>query len=97
MDVPITRRLVLIYDFIEADDIVERRAPHRPAHIAQIREALADGRVLLAGALGDPPHGGLLVFDVEDEAEVERFAQADPYVTSGLVASWRVEPWSLVA
>jgi uncharacterized protein len=97
MDVPITRRWVLIYDFIEADDILERRAPLRPAHIQQIRDGLADGRVLMAGALGDPPHGGMLVFDVEDPAEVERFAQADPYVTGGLVASWRVEPWSLVA
>jgi uncharacterized protein YciI len=97
MDVPITKRWVLIYDFIEADDIVERRAPFRPEHIAQIRDGLANGSVLLAGALGDPPSGGLLVFDVEDPAEVERFAQADPYVTGGLVASWRVEPWALVS
>jgi uncharacterized protein len=97
VDVPITRRLVLIYDFIEADDIVERRAPHRPAHIAQIREGLADGRLLMAGALGDPPHGGMLVFATDDETEIESFARADPYVTEGLVASWRIEPWSLVA
>ena len=97
MDVPITRRWVLIYDFIEVDDIVERRAPHRPAHIDQIREWLADGRLLQAGALGDPPHGGMLVFDVEDPAVVEDFARADAYVTGGLVASWRVEPWALVA
>jgi uncharacterized protein len=53
--------------------------------------------VLMAGAIGDPPNGGLVVFDVEDPAEVERFAQADPYVTNGLVASWRVEPWALVS
>jgi uncharacterized protein YciI len=38
-----------------------------------------------------------LIFDVEDPAEVERFARADPYVTNGLVASWRVEPWSVVS
>jgi uncharacterized protein YciI len=97
VDVPITRRLVLLYEFVEGDDIVERRAPYREAHIGQIREWSADGRVLMAGALGDPPRGGLLVFDVEDPAEVESFARADPYVTNGLVASWRIEPWSVVS
>jgi len=97
MDVRITRRLVLLYEFVEIDDIVERRAPYREAHIGQIREWLADGRVLMAGALGDPPHGGLLIFDVEDPDEVERFAREDPYVINGLVASWRVEPWSVVS
>jgi uncharacterized protein len=96
LDVQITNRWVLIYDFVEADDIIERRAPHRPGHIGLIREWLADGRLLDAGALGDPPHGGLLVFDVDDPAVAEQFARADPYVTGGLVASWRVEPWSLV-
>jgi uncharacterized protein YciI len=97
MDVPITKRWILIYEFIEADDIVERRKPYRPEHIQQIRDGLADGSILMAGATGDPPNGGLLVFDVEDPTEIERFAQADPYVVNGLVASWRVEPWALVS
>jgi hypothetical protein len=29
--------------------------------------------------------------------QVESFAQADPYVTSGLVTAWRVEPWNVVS
>jgi uncharacterized protein YciI len=95
VDVPITRRLVLLYDFVEGD-VVALRAPHRPAHVELVREWLADGSLLMAGALGDPPAGAVLVFAVEDPAEVERFARADPYVTNGLVESWRVEPWSLV-
>jgi uncharacterized protein YciI len=31
-----------------------------------------------------------------DPAVAVAFAQADPYVTNGLVTSWRVEPWALV-
>jgi hypothetical protein len=27
---------------------------------------------------------------------VERFAQSDPYVTSGLVRRWEVQPWAVV-
>jgi len=48
----------------------------------------------MAGPLGDPPHGAAIVF--ADPAEAETFAQSDPYVTCGLVTSWRVEPWTLV-
>jgi uncharacterized protein YciI len=51
---------------------------------------------LMAGALGDdPPHGGLLVFT--DAADASAFAHADPYVSSGLVRDWRVEPWQVVS
>lgn len=96
MEVSVTRRHLLLYDYVE-EDVVARRAPHRPAHIALVREALADGRLLMAGALGDPPHGGLLVFASDDPGDAARFAEADPYVTSGLVRAWRVEPWDVVS
>src|SRR5205809_338783 len=82
-------------DYVE-DDVVERRAPHRPAHIGMVREALDDGRLLMGGALGeDPPHGGLLIF--RERADAEAFANADPYVSSGLVRAWRLEVWQVVS
>jgi uncharacterized protein YciI len=87
-------RYALFYDYVE--NIVERRAPHRPAHLALLEEWRADGRLLMGGALGDPPHGGLIVFDVDDESVVEQFAAADPYVLAGLVTARRVEPWHVV-
>ena len=92
MEVPITRRQALFYDYV-SEDLVERRAPHRPAHIALVREWMADGRLLMGGALGDPPHGALLVF----ASGAERFVELDPYVSSGIVTAWRVEPWSVVS
>jgi uncharacterized protein YciI len=95
MEVTVTKRHALIYEYVD-DNVLERRAPHRAAHIAMVREGLADGRLIMAGALGDdPPHGGLLVF--AERADAEAFAEADPYVTSGLVRSWRVEPWQVVS
>jgi hypothetical protein len=96
MEVPVTRRHLLVYEYVE-EEVVARRAPHRAAHIALVREGLAAGRILMAGALGDPPHGGALVFASEDPADAARFAEADPYVTSGLVRAWRVEPWDVVS
>jgi uncharacterized protein YciI len=84
---------LLFYDYVE--DIVERRAPHREAHLAHAR-TYKDGRLVAGGAVGDPPHGGVLVFRVDDAAEVEAFAREDPYVREGLVTAWRVEPWNVV-
>jgi uncharacterized protein YciI len=84
----------LFYDYVE--NIVERRAPHRPAHLALLEEWRADGRLVMGGALGEPPHGALIVLDVDDESVVQRFVDADPYVQAGLVTGWRAEPWHVV-
>jgi uncharacterized protein len=89
-----TRYQALIYDYVE--NALEARAPHRDAHLEKIRSAVDDGRLHMAGALGDPPHGGLLVFNGEDPGPAERFAADDPYVTGGVVTAWRIEPWTVV-
>jgi uncharacterized protein len=86
------RHLLLTYDY--PADVLERRAPHRPAHLALVEEWKADGRLLLGGAVGDPPRGGLLLFSAD--ADVEAFVAADPYVAHGVVLDHRVEPWNLV-
>ena len=83
----------LFYDY--PADVLERRAPHREAHLGMAREHKQDGRLLMGGALGDPPHGALLVFRASRE-EVEAFAAADPYVVNGVATAWRVEPWNVV-
>lgn len=84
---------VLFYDYVP--DILERRGPHREGHLARLREWAASGRMVAAGALGDPPHGAAIVFSVGDPAEIDDFVAGDPYVTAGLVTAWRVEPWAL--
>lgn len=86
---------VLLYDYVP--NVVERRAPFRPAHLELYREWQAGGRLVMGGAIGDPPHGAIIVFEVESAAEVEEFAQADPYVQNGIVTARRVEPWAVVS
>lgn len=86
------KRHLLLYEYVE--DILERREPFRAEHLAAIRAGKDDGRILMAGPLGDPPHGGALLF--VDQSAAEAFANADPYVTNGLVTRWRVELWTLV-
>ena len=85
---------LLFYDYVE--DIVERRAPHREAHLGRARDALARGELLMAGALADPVDGAVFVFQGDDAGAPEQFARDDPYVQNGLVTSWRVRPWNVV-
>jgi uncharacterized protein YciI len=85
---------VLHYDYV--DDIVDRRGPHREAHLALIQQWHGDGRIVMAGAVGDPPTGGLFVLRVDDPTDVEAFVAADPYIDAGLVTAHRVEPWTVV-
>jgi uncharacterized protein len=85
---------LLFYDYVP--DIVERRGPHRAAHIAHARAAEGRGELILAGALADPLDGGVLLFRGDSPAAAEAFAQVDPYVVNGLVARWRVREWTTV-
>jgi uncharacterized protein len=77
-------------------DYVERRAQYRNDHLLLAWESAARGELILGGALTDPVDGAVLLFKADSAAIVEGFAQNDPYVRNGLVASWRVRPWMTV-
>ena len=85
---------LLFYDVV--DNYAERRAPFRKDHIAHAKAAFARGELVLAGALANPVDGTVLLFKGDSPAAAEAFAKADPYVTNGLVAKWRVREWTTV-
>lgn len=78
------------------DDYGHRRTPYREDHLRLVREAHARGELALAGALGEPPDGALLIFRGDSAAVAEQFAARDPYVFNGIVTGWRVRPWNVV-
>ncbi len=84
----------LFYEY--GDNAVERRAPHRQAHLQLAGEFVDAGRLLLGGAFSEPVDGALLVFECRDRAEVEDFVRRDPYVTNGVATAWRIRPWTVV-
>jgi uncharacterized protein YciI len=85
---------LLLYEYVE--DMAARRGPHREAHLERIRAEQRAGHVVMAGALGDPPSGGAIVFRGVSREVVEAFAQADPYTEAGLILARRIELWTLV-
>lgn len=87
-------RLLLTYDYV--DDILERRGPYREEHLAGAAREVELGRLLTAGAVGDPPSGALFVWAAGTEDAIAAFVAADPYVTAGLVTGHDVRPWNVV-
>jgi uncharacterized protein YciI len=85
---------LLLYEYVE--DMAERRGPYREGHLERIRAERDAGRVVMAGALGNPPSGAAIVFRGVEREEIEQFVDDDPYVQAELVRAWRIEPWNLV-
>jgi uncharacterized protein len=83
---------LLLYTYVE--NMLERRAPHRQAHLDRITAERDAGHVILAGALGDPPTGGAITFRGVPRDHVEQFAAGDPYVQAGLVTAQSIELWN---
>lgn len=82
---------ILTYDYTA--DYLERRTEFRSAHLQLAWDAQARGELQLAGVLAEPVDGALFWFEADSPAVIEAFVAADPYVSAGLVASWRIRPW----
>ena len=78
------------------DGIDKLREPYRAEHLSRLWAEADAGRVLLAGGAGDPVSEGIIVWDVEDPSVIDAYAQADPYMTAGLITSYDVVPWRTV-
>jgi uncharacterized protein len=79
------------------EDYVSRRAEFREAHLEKAWKASQRGELVLGGALANPVDGAVLLFKGDSPEVAERFARADPYVTSGAVKRWYVREWTTVA
>lgn len=89
----------------DRDGSLDRRAAARPAHLARLQQLVDAGRLLVAGPCpaidgNDPGPAGftgsviIAEFETLDEATV--WAQADPYVESGVFSTLDVRPFRKV-
>ncbi len=62
-----------------------------PGHLEHLRALRREGRLRVAGALGDE-EGYLDLFEARDRLEAERLARASPLVEEGL-AAWMLREW----
>jgi uncharacterized protein YciI len=64
------------------------------AHFAYLKQATADGKVILAGPCMAPPYLGIVVFDAKNAGEAKAFMEGDPAVKAGVFKA-NVYPFSL--
>jgi len=81
---------------------LEKRMTVRPAHVARLQTMQDEGRLLLAGPFPavdavDPGEAGftgsLIVAEFSSLQAAKDWANADPYVASGVYADVRVQPF----
>ena len=54
------------------------------AHYARLKQALADGVLILAGRSQDGIGPAIVIFEADDEPAAREFMDSDPFVSSGL-------------
>jgi len=81
---------------------LNKRMAARPAHIARLQDMQNQGRLMLAGPFpsvdaADPGaagfSGSLILAEFDSLTSAQKWADADPYVTSGVYAEVRVQPF----
>ncbi|CAN5729352.1 YciI-like protein [soil metagenome] len=78
------------------DDVLERRAPHRAAHLAYMEDLRQNHRALMGGAFADPVDGAIIVYRAETVEEVRQIMREDPYGKAGLFDQVRIREWTVV-
>jgi uncharacterized protein YciI len=73
----------------DREDAGNLRQETRARHIDYLNSF--EGQLVYAGPLlqadGETPRGSLLIFEGEDKADAEAFAEGDPYAEAGLFES----------
>lgn len=89
----------------DAPDSLQKRLAARPAHLARLQALHQAQRLLLAGPFPaidslDPGAAGflgsLMVVEFDDLAAAQAWAEADPYVLTGVYAEVKVYPFKQV-
>eukprot|EP01041_Mallomonas_annulata_P004604 gene4604-9149_t len=93
-DIPaISKNFALVYSY--APDILEKRTPYRPAHLALWEDLLKKG-VLVAGGAFNPPEGGMFIVKASSKADIEEYVKMDPYKDAGLITDVKIMEWNVV-
>ena len=89
----------------DVQNSLDQRLAARPAHLARLNELQRNGRLILAGPFpaidcADPGpagfSGSLIVAEFESLQAAQTWADADPYVISGVYAKVNVNPFKKV-
>ncbi|MFN9173023.1 MAG: YciI family protein [Synechocystis sp.] len=74
------------------DNVIEKRAPFRDAHLEGLKAQKESGVLVTLGPTKDVTTV-LGIYDAPDQATVEKLVEADPYWQNGIWTSYEVKEW----
>jgi uncharacterized protein YciI len=87
--------LITAYDGTDAA-AADRRMSVRPAHLANVKPMVEDGRLLAGGAILNDAGamiGSTCITEFPDRAALDHWLATDPYVTGGVWQKIAVQPF----
>jgi len=81
------------------DEALDRRMQHRDAHLAGVRQLIAEGHFLSGGAILDAEGkmiGSTLHLEFPDQASLEEHLNKDPYISGKVWEHIDIKPVKLV-
>jgi len=78
-------------------DYLNLRTPHRIDHFDYIKAYIDNNRLILGGATEADPPEGIIIFHKMEKEEIQDFAEHDPYVKNGVVVSYQIVKWNVIA
>jgi uncharacterized protein len=73
-------------------DVLEKRAPFRQAHLDGLAKQKADGVLVTIGPTQDLSQV-FGIYEADDEAIVRQLVEADPYWQNGIWTMYEIKEW----
>jgi uncharacterized protein len=73
-------------------DVLEKRAPHREAHLAGLRQQKTDGILVTIGPTQDLSKV-FAIYEADDEQQVRHLVESDPYWQHKIWTDYEVKEW----
>jgi uncharacterized protein YciI len=86
---------VFAVEYVYTAESAAARDETRPAHRAWLSDLAEDGLLLTSGPYGDGA-GALLIFKIQDEAQLNDVLKQDPFAAAGTIAGIRTTEWTPV-
>ncbi len=74
------------------ENVLEKRAPHREAHLAGLAKQKEAGKLITLGPTADTSMV-FGIYEAESEAEVRSLVEGDPYWQNGIWTEYFVKEW----
>ncbi len=74
------------------ENVLEKRAPYRDAHLAGLAKQKEDGILITIGPTQDLTKI-FGIYEADDEATVRKLVESDPYWQNGIWTEYHIKEW----